>query len=225
MFQEIESCIQKSQIQSHLDYDERKGFHGIESYGVSVTTLEEVFLKVSGQSFDENGNMLYRRSDAEPASFDDEVSYHDTTSKLPDSKYCLSDYWKTFGALCSAMGRAFFSTLKRVCSFIVCFLVKLCSCGLFTKFTFCRHCKALFIKRSLCARRDKMTVIFQLFIPVLFLFIGLLFLKLEPHPDQSSLKLTTSYFNPLLRGGGGGGPIPFNLSSMIARKVFKTYNN
>lgn len=220
MFQEIESCIRRTKIQSHLDFSEMKGFHGIESYGVSVTTLEEVFLKVSGQSFAENGKMLYGRADAEPASFVHEDSFHDTTSKLPDSKYCLFDCWKAFGTLCLAMGRALFSTVKRLCSFIACFVVKFCACGLLIKSTFYRHCKALIIKRSLCARRDKMTVIFQLFIPVLFLFIGLLFLKLEPHPEQSSLKLTTSYFNPLLRGGGGGGPIPFNLSSKIARKVY-----
>ncbi|KAG5055117.1 hypothetical protein JHK85_007627 [Glycine max] len=43
--------------------------------------------------------------------------------------------------------------------------------------------------------------------------------ELKPHPDQQSLTLSTSHFNPLLSGGGGGGPIPFNLSLPIAEKV------
>jgi hypothetical protein len=60
---------------------------------------------------------------------------------------------------------------------------------------------------------------FQLLIPAIFLFIGLLFMELKPHPDQIPLTLSTSYFNPLLSGGGGGGPIPFNLSFPIAEKV------
>jgi ATP-binding cassette subfamily A (ABC1) protein 3 len=31
--------------------------------------------------------------------------------------------------------------------------------------------------------------------------------------------LTTAYFNPLLSGKGGGGPIPFDLSVPIAKEV------
>jgi ATP-binding cassette subfamily A (ABC1) protein 3 len=69
------------------------------------------------------------------------------------------------------------------------------------------------------ARRDRKTIVFQLLIPAVFLLFGLLFLKLKPHPDQRSLTFTTSKFNPLLRGGGGGGPIPFDMSWPIAKEV------
>ncbi|KAF9619443.1 hypothetical protein IFM89_007018 [Coptis chinensis] len=54
---------------------------------------------------------------------------------------------------------------------------------------------------------DRRTVAFQLVIPAVFLFFGLLFLKLKPHREQLSVTLTTSEFNPLLQGGGGGGPV------------------
>ncbi|CAI9277602.1 unnamed protein product [Lactuca saligna] len=39
------------------------------------------------------------------------------------------------------------------------------------------------------------------------------------HPDQPSITFTTSNFNPLLSGEGGGGPIPFDLSLPIAKQV------
>ncbi|CAH1449941.1 unnamed protein product [Lactuca virosa] len=38
------------------------------------------------------------------------------------------------------------------------------------------------------------------------------------HPDQPSITFTTSNFNPLLSGEGGGGPIPFDLSLPIAKQ-------
>lgn len=87
------------------------------------------------------------------------------------------------------------------------------------RLTFWRHSRALIIKRVVSAKRDKRTVMFQLIIPAVFLLFGLAFLRLKPHPDQSSIRLTTDYFNPLLGGGGGGGPIPFNLSLPIALQV------
>ncbi|XP_022766656.1 ABC transporter A family member 1 isoform X4 [Durio zibethinus] len=45
--------------------------------------------------------------------------------------------------------------------------------------------------------------------------------ELKPHPDQQSVSFTTSHFNPLLSGSGGGGPIPFDLSWPIAKEVTK----
>lgn len=55
MFREIESCIRRPEedIENCPCYS---GVHGIESYGISVTTLEEVFLKVAGHGIDEKEN-------------------------------------------------------------------------------------------------------------------------------------------------------------------------
>ncbi|KAI7980171.1 ABC transporter A family member 1, partial [Camellia lanceoleosa] len=71
--------------------------------------------------------------------------------------------------------------------------------------TFWQHCKALFIKRGISSRRNRKTIVFQLLIPLSSCFLPITF--------------TTSYFNPLLSGGGGGGPIPFDLSWPISNKV------
>ncbi|CAJ1912333.1 unnamed protein product [Sphenostylis stenocarpa] len=113
MFREIEGCMKKPGLNVELSGTGDKDSFGIESYGISVTTLEEVFLRVAGcdddevECFEENNHSLISDSVA----------------------------------------------------------------------------------------------------------------SLKPHPDQQSLTLSTSHFNPLLSGGGGGGPIPFNLSLPIAEKV------
>ena len=53
MFREIESCIGRSVSNSETSISEDKNDLGIESYGISITTLEEVFLRVAGCDFDE----------------------------------------------------------------------------------------------------------------------------------------------------------------------------
>ncbi|KAG0463336.1 hypothetical protein HPP92_019405 [Vanilla planifolia] len=101
------------------------------------------------------------------------------------------------------------------------FVFKICSCFAIAvaSSVFWLHFKALFIKRLISAQRDRRAVIFQLLIPAFFMLLGLLFLRIKPHPDQDSITLTTSHFNPLLTGGGGGAPIPFNLDYIISEKV------
>lgn len=218
MFQEIESCIRRPHVISEKccsSYSE--GNFGIESYGISVTTLEEVFLRVSGENLDENDKSVYYASHTGSDTVVSEAS-HATLIKPTNSKPSFQVHIKFFIWICYTLGRACRLIFSTVCNFIAFVTVKLCSCGLVTNSTFWEHSKALFIKRAISARRDRRTIVFQLFIPAVFLLFGLFFLKLKPHPDQYSVTLTTSYFNPLLRGGGGG-PIPFNLSLPIARKV------
>ncbi|KAG1338408.1 ABC transporter A family member 1 [Cocos nucifera] len=218
MFREIESCIRRSHLSSekcHSSYGE--GNFGIESYGISVTTLEEVFLRVSGQNLDENDKNVYYASHTGSDIVVSEAS-HSTLIKPTSSKLSFHFHIKFFIWICYTLGSTCRLIFATICSFIAFITVKFCCCGLVTRSTFWEHSKALVIKRAISARRDRRTIVFQLFIPAVFLLFGLLFLKLRPHPDQYSVTLTTSYFNPLLRGGGGG-PIPFNLSLPIAKKV------
>lgn len=218
MFREIEGCIKKSGSNIELSGSGDKGGLGIESYGISVTTLEEVFLRVAGCDYDEaecleeNDHSLISDSVASLASYD-----------RPSKKTCylelFGNYKKIFGFLAWTVGRFCALIFGIFISFVNFLGMQCCSCCLITRSTFWQRSKALFIKKAITARRDHKTIIFQLMIPAVFLFIGLLFLKLKPHPDQQGLTLSTSYFNPLLSGGGGGGPIPFNLSLPIAEKV------
>ncbi|KAL2320738.1 hypothetical protein Fmac_029707 [Flemingia macrophylla] len=218
MFREIEGYMKKPVSNLELSGNGENNCLGIESYGISVTTLEEVFLRVAGcdydevECFEENNHSLNSNSVASLP-----------TNDHPSTKIsCLKDfgnYKKILSFMSAMLGRACGLLFATVISFINFLGMQCCSCCIITRSTFWQHSKALLIKRAISARRDHKTIIFQLMIPTLFLFIGLLFLKLKPHPDQQSLTLSTSHFNPLLSGGGGGGPIPFNLSFPIAEKV------
>ncbi|KAH7855874.1 hypothetical protein Vadar_029947 [Vaccinium darrowii] len=146
---------------------------------------------------------------------DSEVS--DTPKNFIRNK--LRGNYKVVGVIVTIMKRAcglFFASVMGFLSFIS--MQCCCSC-FFARSTFWEHSRALFIKRAISARRDRKTIVFQLLIPAVFLLFGLLLLELKPHPDQLSVTLTTSHFNPLLSGGGGGGPIPFDLSWPISNEV------
>lgn len=216
MFREIEGCMRLSDPNSGAAGDEHNHSIGIESYGISVTTLEEVFLRVAGCDFNE-AEAIEKTTLISPDSEVSDASHDYAPKNFLKNKLCGS--YKFIGVIVTIMGRAcglFFATVMSFLNFLS--MQCCCSCFL-VRSTFWEHSRALFIKRAISARRDRKTIVFQLLIPAVFLLFGLLLLKLKPHPDQQSLTLTTSYFNPLLRGGGGGGPIPYDLSWQISNKV------
>lgn len=217
MFQEIEHFMQRSNPKFETGGQD-DNYLGIESYGISVTTLEEVFLRVAGGDYDEAECPGERSTYAK---HDSNFTEH-SQSNNPEHTYKVKQYGDhaagrlitIVGSACGIVFTTFLSIFK--------FLSLPCSCCFtLSRSTFWRHLKALLIKRAISAKRDRKTILFQLLIPAVFLFIGLLFLKLKPHPDQQSVTLTTSFFNPLLSGGGGGGPIPYDLSWPISKEVAK----
>lgn len=212
MFREIEGCMRLSDPSAETEGNEHNHSAGIESYGISVTTLEEVFLRVAGCEFNEAESVEEKTTFVSP---DSEVS--DTPKNFIRNK--LRGNYKVVGVIVTIMKRAcglFFASVMGFLSFIS--MQCCCSCFL-VRSTFWEHSRALFIKRAISARRDRKTIVFQLLIPAVFLLFGLLLLELKPHPDQQSVTLTTSHFNPLLSGGGGGGPIPYDLSWPISNEV------
>jgi ATP-binding cassette subfamily A (ABC1) protein 3 len=222
MFREIESCMRRSISKSEMSSSEDKSYPGIESYGISVTTLEEVFLRVAGCGYDETDDVVDRNNilssnSTVPAAYDNRPS-----ETIFDAKI-LGNYKKIIGFISAMVGRVSGLMAATILSFINFLGMQCCSCCIISRSTFWQHTKALFIKRAISARRDRKTIVFQLLIPAIFLLFGLLFLKLKSHPDQQSVTLTTSHFNPLLSGGGGGGPIPFDLSLPIAKEVCRSY--
>lgn len=209
MFREIESCMHK--------YGPPSEAIGIESYGISVTTLEEVFLRVAGCDFDEPEHFSQKKS---PPLSDSSISQACHTSP-PKKSSKNGDSMKLIRVISTIVGRACSLTFSLFLSFINFISKQCCCCCVTGSSIFWEHSKALLIKRAISARRDRKTVVFQLVIPAIFLLFGLLLLKLKPHPDQQSVTFTTSNFNPLLGGGGGGGPIPFDLSQAISKEVAK----
>lgn len=218
MFREIESCMRRSVGNSETRGCEDKDYLGIESYGISVTTLEEVFLRVAGCDYDEVECIERNERLLLPDAVISLASHDQAPKKILYSKL-LGNYKCILGVISTIVGRACGLIFATVLSFINFLSMQCCCCCFISRSTFWQHSRALFIKRMTSARRDRKTIVFQLLIPAVFLLFGLLFLKLKPHPDQRSLTFTTSQFNPLLRGGGGGGPIPFDLSWPIAKEI------
>ncbi|CAH9079387.1 unnamed protein product [Cuscuta epithymum] len=218
MFREIECFIKRSTSASRTENCGEESV-GIESYGISVTTLEEVFLRVAGGDFDQDESHEEREG---PVSCDTAV-FKACQSYVPKGSYHFKSCRSYFRIVCSIatiIGRASCLILTTILSALR-FLLSMpcCCCCILSRSMFWKHLEALFIKRAKSACRDMKTIVFQLLVPAAFLFFGLLFLKLKPHPDQQSVTFTTAYFNPLLSGGGGGGPIPFDLTWPIGKKV------
>ncbi|KAJ0099984.1 hypothetical protein Patl1_20485 [Pistacia atlantica] len=220
MFREIESCMRRSNSNVKTLGGEDKKKFGIESYGISVTTLEEVFLRVAGCNFDESDCTNEANNFVTPDLVASHASHEQSSKQISLAKLSGNYKWLV-GFIFTVVQRACGLIFATIVSFLNFLSMKCCSCCIIPRSMFWQHCRALFIKRAVSARRDRKTVVFQLLIPVIFLFFGLLFLKLKPHPDQLSVTFTTSEFNPLLSGGGGGGPIPFDLSWPIANEVSK----
>lgn len=191
---------------------------GIESYGISVTTLEEVFLRVAGCDINEAECLEEKKALDSSDSVVSQSSLSYEPKKSHDSKLC-GNYMMVVGLFFTMVGKTISLVLAAVLSFLGSLSLHCCCSCILTRSTFWKHSKALLIKRAISARRDRKTIVFQLLIPAVFLFFGLLFLKLRSHPDQISVTFTTSNFNPLLSGGGGGGPIPFDLSLPISQEV------
>ncbi|XP_031487931.1 ABC transporter A family member 1 isoform X2 [Nymphaea colorata] len=219
MFMEIESNTKRRGALLEKSGCSEESCIGIESYGISVTTLEEVFLRVAGCDLDEIKPVILDKADHSDEWIPPHASSSCLTSNEPNGNLLLCAYWVPLGKTFSALGFIVNLIITTLFGFLNIFKLQCCGCGDLFRFRFCQHLRALLIKRATIARRDRKTIIFQLLIPALFLFLGLLFLKLKPHPDQESITLTTSHFNPLLQGGGGGGPIPFNLSTQISNQV------
>lgn len=218
MFREIESCMRSSICNSEIGGDDDYCSLGIESCGISVTTLEEVFLRVAGSDFDEAECIDQSKKFVLPNSVDSQACCHRSSEKILQSKL-FGNFKNVMGIILSIAGRACSLFFGTVFSFINFLSMLCCSCCLISRSTFWEHSKALLLKRAISARRDRKTFVFQILIPSIFLLFGLLLLKLKPHPDQQSVTFSTSHFNPLLSGGGGGGPIPFDLSWPISKEV------
>ncbi|KAL9264205.1 ABC transporter A family member 1-like protein [Drosera capensis] len=214
MFKEIEGYMKQADPISDINRGDHNCF-GIESYGISVTTLEEVFLRVAGSNLDDADYQLAKTSSDSAVV---QASHHYGLNDK--SGFKLSGGYKNIiWGMCMLLWRSFVFVFAAIWGLINLVFMHCCCCPILSRTEFWQHTKALLKKRAISAKRDHKTIVFQLVIPAAFLFLGLLFLKLKPHPDEESLTFTTANFNPLLTGGGGGGPIPFDLSWPISEEV------
>ncbi|XP_063951709.1 phospholipid-transporting ATPase ABCA3-like [Lytechinus pictus] len=149
--------------------EDERGPLGIDSFGVSVTTMEEVFMKV-GEMVDEEeengGGMMRRRSSIIPPPRPtngnvDPVIYTSGEPGVKDPHVKISVFGINTGQ----------SNLVT---------------GILLKFL---QFKAIFIKRFLCALRDKKSVITQFILPIIFVILGIVLLKTSSDPTDDRARL------------------------------------
>src|ERR1044072_2218408 len=158
MFREIEGCMKKPVLHLEVSSSGDNDSHGIESYGISVTTLEEVFFRVAGSVYDETESLKGNSQ----SHISDSVAFLPLSDR-PSTKICyleaVGNYKKILGFMSTMVGRAYNLIFATVISFINFVGMQCCSCCLITRSTFWKHSKALFIKRAISARRDHKTIV------------------------------------------------------------------
>ncbi|XP_072168711.1 phospholipid-transporting ATPase ABCA3-like [Diadema setosum] len=205
----IPNALLESRVGSEIDYilprdsttvfkelfhklESDRGPLGIDSFGVSVTTMEEVFMKV-GEMVENEGGIANRPSSplAPPmANGHDNKDHVVYTSgqpgvREPGVKVSVFGVNNNEQALVSGFGLKLYQF------------------------------KAVFIKRFLCALRDKKSVITQFLLPIVFVILGLVLLVTsDPQEDDKprllNLQNITEYNSPFptvvhfadLRSGG-----------------------
>jgi ATP-binding cassette subfamily A (ABC1) protein 3 len=170
------------------DLDLNKAALGIAEYGISVTTLEEVFLRVDRHDYSSEAT---RTEGLEPPSssvVDFNTETEPTQVLREKSRDVYLDTSETYGlqgdeetaALTSAPGKAAIVGEEDDSNFV----------------TFLKHFKALFQKRYIYGKRDKRMVFCQILLPFIVVVIGLSLLLIRPNTSQPNLVLSPVKYNP-----------------------------
>eukprot|EP01038_Epipyxis_sp_PR26KG_P005748 gene5748-7937_t len=162
------------------ELDEAKAESSIQEYGISVTTLEEVFIRVGeiedvSTPVDNNADL----SQDEPANHANNTGMIDLVKNVSGSRNGSTPVKEEY----VGYGESSSSPLMNKQSDQ--------SSNLFVK-----HFVALFIKRAIYAKRDRRMLVCQLVLPVLLVIAGLSLLLIRPNLSQPSLILSpASQFN------------------------------
>ncbi|GAQ79509.1 ABC transporter A family [Klebsormidium nitens] len=175
---------------------------GIAGYGVSVTTLEEVFLRIARGDAEQN-------KDSEEDRMNGGEQGHEGRAEASVSREGDAERG---GAKEGQPGRPG-PTLSKVGSSSRWVMARV------RRKMFWKHCRALLRKRWLCAVRDVRGCVFQLVIPALFLLLGLTLLLLKPHPNLPAVHLDFHEFNGHILGKQPTAPVPINLTFPLANEV------
>jgi ATP-binding cassette subfamily A (ABC1) protein 3 len=161
--------------------DQRKTELKIAEYGISVTTLEEVFLKVADledeNDLSEDGVVKTEVGDNESQQA---KSDHPIVQKLSgDLKGTKGDEHLEIGSVSPKQA-----------------LLNSNYIDIEDTEPFWRHFKALLIKRAIYAKRDTRMIICQLILPVILIILGLSLLLIRPDLNQPDFVLSPAKFNP-----------------------------
>ena len=149
---------------------------GIDSYGLSVTTMEEVFLKVAEGA---------AKAEAEAAAA---ARASDTASQKPGKSRKKGSEPVTIDVVQPRMSHQ--PSLKDLQNAARKQRGGACTICL-------RHFRALFLKRFMYALRDKRTVVLQVLMPVIMVLAGLMLLKFGARTSFPGTTASTSHLNTL----------------------------
>ncbi|GMI20925.1 hypothetical protein TeGR_g12 [Tetraparma gracilis] len=176
----------------------------VSSYGISVTTLEEVFIRVGKGTEDEEDRQhlsTIRQSSAAAAPpnlagadsaagrIGDKGKNKNKEEASEKRQVSFADDDGTAGLLMDNedVGQAFLSSSGRVSE----------------KRVFLTHTRALLKKRLIYGMRDKKSFCFQLVIPTILVLLGMILLTVRSNADQPSIVLAdaAAQFNPKMSEG------------------------
>jgi ABC-type multidrug transport system ATPase subunit len=178
---------------------------GIINYGVSVTTLEEVFLKVAHGGDEDQGALHKQKSDLALKKRQSSISPDPSSPSSSDNTFKKMEIsGDQENPLHSSSIDSFSDVMKANQGLNPANLKKLNvnnNCGYFM-----RHISALLMKRMMYFLRDKKAWIFGFVIPSAFVLLGMFIVSIIPtFFEQPPLVLSLGSFNP-----GTTNPVPYN---------------
>jgi ATP-binding cassette subfamily A (ABC1) protein 3 len=183
----------------------RKQELGIDSYGIGVTTIEEVFLRVERDSERQAAiDSGEAKTNAEAESVPMAVPVEELKEAYPEEGRSTFEIEREPSCY-PRYSEAKIAPRKGLHGFFV-------------------HFAALSRKRMLSARRDKRMFCCQLVIPTILVLLGLGLLQLQPDENLPDLRLTPNFQNPDLPKQQRN-PVPMNAMSSLGAAIQSRFNN
>ncbi|PFX17779.1 ATP-binding cassette sub-family A member 3 [Stylophora pistillata] len=160
-----------------LELETRRKELGIASYGASVTTMEEVFLKVGEEMDSSLSDKLQQTSKGTPSA---NGVLESTALPVPSEKSSVLARMGTFGTSSASYGTfGDYNNYNHTSGFRL----------------FRQRWYAMFVKRLLHSKRHKLAIISQLLLPLVYTLFALISAKTIPQPtDSPPLALSTLNF-------------------------------
>jgi ATP-binding cassette subfamily A (ABC1) protein 3 len=193
-------------------FDSNQSEYGITNYGISVTTLEEVFLRVGHDDEESNKSKNIKKSSAVAP------TYHVDSSENNSETTGLSTIQVQAAGSAAHHDDAHSTAKLQQLSQQSGDLNQRLQVPTDRDHIFRKHFKALFIKRFHDAKRNKRGWVWTIIIPFIILIVGMAVIQLLNSITFSSKATDTSYLNSPL-------PIPFAYTDATSVQVFNSASN
>lgn len=181
------------------EIDSKKQELGIAEYGISVTTLEEVFIRVgkNTEAVDDRNSISEFVGETKANELVKNVVATSTGPEFNVKEVSKgADKYEGVGSLETDDDSV----------------------------VFFKHFRALFMKRFIYGKRDRRMFVCQIVLPVMLVILGLGLLQLQPDFNQPTLKLNPSKYNPTMKKIHQN-YVPFNTESgSVGELIMQQFN-